>query len=108
MNLKEVIVNLKEIKLTEKEIAIAKLQLAIKQMGFQYTEHQFNDGFDEVYIEISKSKEPSIFDRHLEDAGWGRMGRLTAWTNAYEYAKKLSYEKTYLKAMKNHDPDREH
>ena len=72
--------------LSEKEIKIAKIQSAMKKLGYQWQEHQFNDGFDEVYIEIAKDKDPSAIDRHKEDSGWGRMGRLTAWTKALEWA----------------------
>jgi hypothetical protein len=72
--------------LTENEIKIAQIQSAMKKLGYQWQEHQFNDGFDEVYIEIAKSTDPSAIDRHEEDAGWGRFGRLSAWTNALEWA----------------------
>ena len=72
--------------LSEKEIKIAKIQSAMKKLGYQWQEHQFNDGFDEVYIEITKDKDPCAIDRHKEEAGWGRMGRLTAWTQALEWA----------------------
>ena len=72
--------------LSEKEIKIAKIQSAMKKLGYQWQEHQFNDGFDEVYIEIAKDKSPNAIDRYKEDAGWGRMGRLTAWENALEWA----------------------
>jgi len=72
--------------LTENEIKIAQIQSAIKKLGYQWQEHQFNDGFDEVFIEIAKDKDPSAIDRHKEDAGWGRFGRLTAWTMALEWA----------------------
>lgn len=71
--------------LTENEIKITQIQSAIKRMGYQWLEHQFNDGFDEVYIEIAKCTDYSVFDTHKEDAGWGRMGRLTAWTKALEW-----------------------
>lgn len=71
--------------LTENEIKIAQIQSAIKKLGYQWQEHQFNDGFDEVYIEIAKDTDVATFDRHKEDAGWGRMGRLTAWTKALEW-----------------------
>lgn len=74
------------INLTKNEIKIAKIQSALKKMGYQWQEHQFNDGFDEVYIEIAKDNDVTVFDRHKEDAGWGRMGRLTAWTQAIEWA----------------------
>jgi hypothetical protein len=76
--------------LTESEIKIAQIQSTIKKLGYQWQEHQFNDGFDEVYIEIAKDKSASAFDRHKEDAGWGRMGRLTAWRNALEWATQRS------------------
>ena len=72
--------------LSENEIKIAKIQSAMKKLGYQWQEHQFNDGFDEVYIEIAKNKDPSAIGKHKEDAGWGRMGRLTAWTKALEWA----------------------
>jgi len=72
--------------LTENEIKIAQIQSAIKKLGYQWQEHQFNDGFDEVYIEIAKDTDVATFDRNKEDAGWGRMGRLTAWTKALEWA----------------------
>lgn len=72
--------------LTENEIKIAKIQSAIKKLGYQWQEHQFNDGYDEVYIEIAKSKDTSVFNKNQEDAGWGRMGRLTAWKNALDWA----------------------
>ena len=72
--------------LTENEIKIAQIQSAIKKLGYQWQEHQYNDGFDEVYIEIAKNTDVFTFDRHKEDAGWGRMGRLTAWTKALEWA----------------------
>jgi hypothetical protein len=72
--------------LTENEIKVAQIQSAIKKLGYQWQEHHFNDGFDEVYIEIAKGTDVSTFDRHKEDAGWGRMGRLTAWTKALEWA----------------------
>ena len=68
--------------LSEKEIKIAKIQSAMKKLGYQWQEHQFNDGFDEVCIEIAKDKDPSAIDRHKEDSG----GRLTAWTKALEWA----------------------
>ena len=50
--------------LTENEIKIAQIQSAIKKYGYQWQEHQFNDGFDEVYIEIAKDTDVSTFDRH--------------------------------------------
>jgi hypothetical protein len=75
-----------KISLTENEIKIAKIQSAMKQLGYQWQEHQFNDGFDEVYIEIAENKDPRTIDMHKEDAGWGRMGRLTAWIKALEWA----------------------
>ena len=73
------------IALTENETKIAQIQSAIKKQGYQWLEHQFNDGFDEVYIEIAKGTDYSVFDKNKEDAGWGRMGRLTAWTKALEW-----------------------
>ncbi len=42
------------ISLTENEIKIAKIQSAMKKLGYQWQEHQFNEGVDEVYIEIAK------------------------------------------------------
>ena len=72
--------------LPNKEMQIAKIQLAMKKMGYQWQEHQFNDGFDEVYIEITKNTDPTAIDRHKTDAGWGRYGRLTAWKYALEWA----------------------
>lgn len=72
--------------LSEKELKVAKIQSAMKKLGYQWQEHQFNDGFDEVYIKISKDKDPIEIDRHKECVGWGRMGRLTAWAKALEWA----------------------
>lgn len=77
-------------KLSEKDIHIAEIQLEMKSLGYQWQEHQYNDGFDEVYLIISKDRDPSVFDRKAEDAGWGRMGRLTAWKSALEYANNIS------------------
>src|SRR5690554_1914893 len=53
--------------LTENEIKIAQIQSAIKKLGYQWQEHQFNGGFDEVYIEIAKDTDVATFDRHKED-----------------------------------------
>jgi hypothetical protein len=72
--------------LTENEIKIAKIQSAMKKLGYQWQEHQFNDGFDEVYIEITNEKDPCAIDKGREQAGWGRMGRLTVWKKALEWA----------------------
>ena len=72
--------------LTKEDIKIAQIQSAMKRLGYQWQERQFNDGFDDVYLVIAKDKDPGIIDRHKEDAGWGRMGRLTAWMRALEWA----------------------
>lgn len=77
--------NFKSTSLSENEIEIAQIQSKIKKLGYQWQEHQFNDGFDEVYVEIAKDKDTSVFDKNKEDAGWGRMGRLTAWRKALEW-----------------------
>lgn len=88
--------NINDFKLTKREIKIAKIQSALKHLGYQWQEHQYNDGYDEVYIEITKNTSPTAFsDKNEINPGWGRMGRLRAWTLAYEWAVNEAYkEKT--------------
>lgn len=77
--------DINNIELTEDEIKVAKIQAFIKGLGYQWLEHRFNDGYDEVYIEIAITKETSVFINRNEDAGWGRFDRLKAWRMALEW-----------------------
>ena len=79
-------IKLESIVLSDKDIQVAKFQSAIKFMGFQWNEHQFNDGHNDVYIRLTKRKDARIFRNGEEEVGWGRMGRFTAWKMAYEWA----------------------
>ena len=54
-------IKLESIVLSDKDIQVAKFQSAIKFMGFQWNEHQFNDGHNDVYIRLTKRKDAKIF-----------------------------------------------
>jgi hypothetical protein len=75
--------------LTDTETRILKIQKAMRVLGYQWHEEIYNDDTlnDECYLEICKtSTDPCIFDKHEEDAGWGRFSRLDCWESAIEWA----------------------
>lgn len=71
-------------------MTIIEKQEAILRLGWQFTEHIYNDWIENnCSLKFSPSQSPHALDEghdeYYQPIGWGRYDREYAWNMAYEY-----------------------
>jgi hypothetical protein len=65
------------------EYRIADIQKEIKDLGWQWIEHIYNDGYEDCFLKLHDSKNPCVFsDITKDEIGWGRFNRKYCWEQA--------------------------
>ena len=80
--------------LTKDEIEIVLAQRRIRELGYQWEEHVFNDGFGpgaDCSVDFTKEKNPNYFtDDRLGLIGWGRFSRIRCWQSALSHMENIA------------------